>query len=272
MRILVLNQYYPPDVANTARLLEDWLDYLAAQHEVQIIAGRPSYGAAGAVRISRVKVTRVPSLALGRRTLFGRALTYVSYLAFAAVRSMFVRRPDVVVALTDPPVVGAVGAVAAARYRRPLVLVSHDIHPDIGLAMGVLRDGPAVRLWRRVNRFPRSRARTIVVVGRDMGRRLEAQGVPADKLVYVPTWASGEMLDGAARDRLRASHGWTDHFVVMHAGNMGMAQNLAMIPDVAERLGGHPDIRLALLGDGPARPALAAELMRRGLSNVELLA
>lgn len=271
MRILVLNQYYPPDAANTARLLEDWLEDLATTHDVRIIAGRPSYDATGPASPGRVQVTRVPSLALGRGTLLARAVTYASYLLFAAARSLFVRRPDIVVALTDPPIIGAVGVLASLRYRRPLVLVSHDMHPDIGLAMGVLKNGTTVRVWMLVNRLTRSRAQTIVVVGRDMGRRLEAQGVSAEKLVYVPTWASGEMLDPDERDRLRASHGWTDNFIVMHAGNMGMAQNLTMIPDVAERLVDHPDIRLALLGNGPARPVLVAELERRGLTNVELL-
>jgi hypothetical protein len=272
LRILVLNQYYPPDASNTARLLEDWLEDLATTEEVRIIAGRPSYDATEPSGPGRVNVTRVPSLARGRTTLLARAVTYVSYLLLAAVRSLCVRRPDVIVALTDPPVIGAVGALASLRYRRPLVLVSHDMHPDIGLAMGVLTDGVAVRLWRWVNRLTRSRAHTIVVVGRDMGRRFEEQGVPADKIVYVPTWATGEMLDAQARDRLRQSHGWTDRFVVMHAGNMGLAQNLTMVPDVAERLVDHPEIRLALLGNGPARPALVAELDRRGLTNVEVLA
>ncbi|MEJ7783796.1 MAG: glycosyltransferase family 4 protein [Solirubrobacteraceae bacterium] len=271
MRILVLNQYYPPDSANTARLLADWLEALAVENDVQIIAGRPSYGAAGPVTAGRVRVTRVPSLGLGRSTLVARALTYLSYLVFAAARSLFTRRPDVIVALTDPPVIGAVGALAAARYRRPLVLVTHDMHPDIGLAMGVLKEGIAVGLWRAANRLTRSRAHTIVVVGRDMERRFEQQGVPADKLVYVPTWASGEALDAVAREELRARHGWTGTFIVMHAGNMGMAQNLMMVPDVARRLQEHPDVRIVLLGDGPARPALIAELARRGLKNVELL-
>lgn len=273
MRVLVLNQYYPPDSANTARLLADWLEDLAEDHDVEIIAGRPSYNASGGGSDSRaaVKVTRVPSLGLGRNTLVARALTYLSYLAFAALRSLFVRRPDVVVALTDPPVIGAVGAVTATRYRRPLVLVSHDVHPDIGLAMGVLHEGAAVRVWRLLNRYARRRAQTIVVVGRDMARRLEAQGVPRDKLVYVPTWASGETLDVQERDSLREQHGWTDRFLVMHAGNMGMAQNLLMIPEVAARLNHHPAIRLVFLGDGPARPALRKELTRRGLTNVEML-
>jgi len=273
VRVLVLNQYYPPDSANTARLLADWLEDLAEDHEVEIIAGRPSYNANHGARRSRgrVKVTRVASLGLGRKTLLARALTYVSYLAFAAVRSLFVRRPDVIVALTDPPVIGAVGALTAARYRRPLVLLSHDVHPDIGLAIGVLHDGAAVRLWRLVNRYMRRRARTIVVVGRDMARRFEEQGVPAEKLVYVPTWASGGTLDPQERESLRERHGWTGRFIVMHAGNMGMAQNLLMIPDVAARLKDHSDIRLVFLGDGPARPALRNELDRRGLNNVEIL-
>jgi glycosyltransferase involved in cell wall biosynthesis len=272
MRILVLNQYYPPDSANTARLLGDWLEELALAHDVRIIAGRPSYDVTRAAGPQRVKVTRVPSLGLGRGTLLARVLTYLSYLLLAAARSLVGRRPDVVVALTDPPIVGAIGALAAARHRRPLVLVSHDVHPDSALAMGLVKEGAAVKLWRAINRFARSRADTIVVVGRDMLRRFEEQGVPPHKLVYVPTWATGDRLDPVARDALRALHGWTERFIVMHAGNMGLAQNLALIPDVAARLREHPAIRLVLLGDGPARPALAAAIRDRGLPNVDFLA
>lgn len=275
MRVLVFNQYYPPDTSNTARLLADFLEHLALTHEVEVVAGTPSYqpddqrttAADGAVR-----VTRVPSLTLGRGSMISRALTYLSYLGLSLLRGVALRRPDVVVALTDPPVIGAVGAVVALRYRRPMVFVSHDVHPDIGLAMGLLTEGPAVRAWRAVNAFIRARAQRIVVVGRDMGDRLREQGVPAEKLSYVPTWGSGEALDDAARAEARARLGWTERFVVMHAGNMGLAQNLPLLLDVAERLRDDPAIGIVFLGDGPSREALAAEAKERGLHNVEFLA
>ncbi|MFA5787810.1 MAG: glycosyltransferase family 4 protein [Actinomycetota bacterium] len=44
MRILFVNQYFPPDSASTANLLGELCEDLAARgHEVHVVAGRPSY-------------------------------------------------------------------------------------------------------------------------------------------------------------------------------------------------------------------------------------
>jgi glycosyltransferase involved in cell wall biosynthesis len=65
--------------------------------------------------------------------------------------------------------------------------------------------------------------------------------------------------------------GFEESFVVMHAGNMGLSQNLEMLPQVASALTDESDVRLVLLGDGPAKPLLKAEVERRRLDNVEFL-
>ena len=95
-------------------------------------------------------------------------------------------RPDLVVAMTDPPVVGLVGLVAAKRYRCPLVQISHDVYPDIAVALGRVHSRFAVRLWRRMNREVRTAAASIIVVGRDMRERLVAESVDPAKIVVIP--------------------------------------------------------------------------------------
>ena len=45
MRILVINQYFPPDASSTAYILGELAEDLGRDHDVQIIAGRPSYEA-----------------------------------------------------------------------------------------------------------------------------------------------------------------------------------------------------------------------------------
>ena len=271
MRILILNQYYPPDTANTARLLKQWADRLAEKHEVRLIAGRPSYAPEARFEDGAVEVRRVASFSGGRRGLVSRAFGYLSYLALATFRGVAGPRPDVVVAMTDPPIVGLAAAIVALRFRRPLVVVVHDIHPDIGIAMGTFREGPLVKAWRFLNGVVRHRASCVIVVGRDMRQKLAAEGVPEAKLQYVPTWGFGEVLGDEDRASLRRRVGFDGSFVVMHAGNMGLAQNLDVIPPVAEALLGEPDVRIVFLGDGPSRPHLRAEIERRGLSNVEFL-
>jgi len=213
----------------------------------------------------------VRSLAFARASLAGRALNYLSYLALSLIAALRSSRPDVIVAQTDPPIIGAIAAIAAARFRCRFVFICHDVHPDIGIAMGVMRNRVLIVAWRAINHFIRRRADRIVVVGRDMGDKLEREGVDRRKLVYVPTWSSDDATDAATVARLRDELGWGERFVVMHAGNIGLAQNIEIFPRVAERLWDEHEILIVLLGDGAARPALERTIVARRLSNVQLL-
>jgi colanic acid biosynthesis glycosyl transferase WcaI len=272
VRILIINKYFPPDTASTAQLLGELAEDLGVENRVDLVVGRPSY-APGRLepRPAGVRVRTVPSTALGRASVARRALDYLSFLAFALAAALRTRSPDVVVTMSDPPGVGVIGALAAARHRCSFVQVCHDIHPDIAIALGKMREGKITRMWRGVNRLVQRRADRIVVVGRDMLEKLAAEGVAREKLRFVPTWASAQVESPQAIAAVRSAQRWHGKFVVMHAGNMGLSQNVAMYPEVASALADLDDVVIAFLGDGPARPALLREAAERGLGNVQLL-
>ncbi len=273
MRILIINKYFPPDTASTAQLLGELAEDLGVENRVELVVGQPSYDPGRLEpRPAGVSVRTVPSTALGRASVARRALDYLSFLAFALVAALRARSPDVVVTMSDPPGVGVIGALAAARHRCSFVQVCHDIHPDIAIALGKMSEGKITRVWRGVNRLVQRRADRIVVVGRDMLEKLAAEGVAREKLRFVPTWASAQVESPQTIAAVRSAQGWHGKFVVMHAGNMGLSQNMAMYPEVASALTDLDDVVIAFLGDGPARPALVRETAHRGLGNVQLLA
>jgi glycosyltransferase involved in cell wall biosynthesis len=273
VRILFVNLYFPPDAAGSAYILGELAEDLAASHDVCVVVGRPSYNAQRTTyQPAGVRVIRVPSAAFDRSRLTGRALNYATFTVLAAIRASFVRRPDLIVTMTDPPVIGVIGAICALRHRRPFVQISHDVYPDIAIALGKLRNPVLAALWRLSNRLVRRTASLIIVVGRDMQEKLAAQGVPADKLAFVPTWGLRQEVDDEGVRETRDRLGWANRFVVMHAGNMGPAQHLETLLDAAERLREHEDTRVVFLGDGAAKTSLVRKAERRGLHNVEFLA
>ncbi len=103
-----------------------------------------------------------------------------------------------------------------------------------------------------------------------MLERLVSQGVPREKLRFVPAWASQADIDPEAVEAVRRAHGWDGRFVVMHAGNVGAATDVDVCLDAASLLQDAPDVVLVFLGGGPGKPALAESLARRRLGNVEL--
>ena len=253
-------------------MLGELAEDLARSHEVQVVAGYPSYSADSTnFQPIGVEVVRVRSTTFARTSIVGRLVNYATFSAAAALRACRLPRPDLVVAMTDPPIIGLVGLLAARRYRRPLVQISHDVYPDIAMALGRMRSSLLQRLWRRANGLVRSGAESIIVVGRDMRERLVADAVDPAKIEVIPTWASPQALDPVARAATRRTMGWDDRFVVMHAGNAGLAQNLGVLLDAASELRDEHDILLVILGDGAAKPAMQARAAREGMSNIVFL-
>jgi glycosyltransferase involved in cell wall biosynthesis len=272
MRILIINQYFPPDASNTAYLLGELAEDLAARHEVTVVAGRPSYNTGVSSFVPRgPRVVRIRSTGFDRSSLWGRAANYLSYLAGSMVRAMALPRPDVVVTMTDPPVIGVIGAAVSMRYRRPLVHVCHDLYPDIAIALGTLQPGRATRIWGRVNRFVWSRADLVCAVSRDMQDKLVARGVPARRVEVVPTWATAQAPDPEGVARTRSELGWDGRMVVMHAGNLGLAQDAITIVRAAQHLRERSDIEIVFLGDGAGKSALVEIVRSAGLDNVSFL-
>ena len=282
MRILVLNQYFAPDRSATAQLLTELCEDLAdAGHEVEVVAGRPSYnperatrsrGLLSRERIGNVRVTRAWSTGFHRSGIGGRLANYASYLTTSTMGALSSQRPDVVLAWTDPPPVSVVGAIVGRVRRAPLVVTTQDLFPEVALRVGVLDQPAVIRMLRATRRMVMRRASRVVAIGRDQRVRLIALGVPVEKLEVIPNWADGVLirpLDGESQ--LRRGMGWSDRFVVMHSGNIGFSQDLETIIDAADILQREDDVVFAIVGDGATKPRLEGEVRQRRLANVVFL-
>src|SRR5712691_7671783 len=110
-RLLVLNQYYWPGVEATAQLLAELCESLVDEYEVRVLTGL-LYGHEDEPRRlthNGVEIVRVPSTAFERSRLGLRALNYGSFLAGALLAGLSEPRPDLVLCMTDPPMIGDVG-------------------------------------------------------------------------------------------------------------------------------------------------------------------
>ena len=275
MRILVLNQYFHPDRSATSQLLTELCEDLALVHDVTVVTGRPSYDPAYPVssrglvskeRHRRVKVARVWSTQFDRSAgMAGRVSNYATYLGSSLLGALRADRPDIVLALTDPPPIGLIGLGLARLWRAPFVLVSKDVFPEVAVVLGHLSDRRLIGALRRLSRALFRGADRVVSIGRDMDARLLERGVPRHRISTIHDWADGSVvrpLDGPSV--LRAERGWDDRFVVMHSGNVGLSQSLGSLIEAADRLRDETDIVFAIVGEGAAKAALQTDVRRRG--------
>src|SRR5580658_3054802 len=231
MKILLLNLYYPPDTSATAKMAASVAEALSAQHDVTVLCGRPSYDPterrpwrlwqtefSGRARILRVGSTDFRRFAMKRRVL-----NYLSYVVLAIPRALFVPC-DVVLAMTDPPFEGIVGAFAALLKGKPYVYNIRDLYPDMAVGGSIVRPGLLARIWERLHRWALRRAARVIVLGEDMRARIIVKGVDPARIEIVRDGADIP-APGAPQPPLDAEVVRTIRgdfkFVLLHAGNLG---------------------------------------------------
>jgi colanic acid biosynthesis glycosyl transferase WcaI len=279
VRLYFVNRYFYPDESATSQLLSDLAFSLVPHgYEVHILCSRQLYGAAGAklptLEIIRgVVVHRLWTTRFGRHRLLGRAIDYGSFYVSCAVALMRqLRRCDVVVAKTDPPLISVVVA-AVARFKHP-VLINwlQDLFPEVATQLRANPLPASLDRWLRQLRDASLRAATVnVVLGGRMRDYLIARGVPAQKIQVIENWADVLAPKTTDDSLLRTRLGFQQAFVVGYSGNLGRAHEYATLLGAAEALRGEPHIVFLMIGGGTQMEALQSQVALRQLPNVHFL-
>jgi putative colanic acid biosynthesis glycosyltransferase WcaI len=260
-RLLVLNQYYWPGVEATAQLLTELCEALAEDTEVKVVTGvlHGHEDAPRRVVQNGVEVVRVPSTSFERSKLGARAANYATYLTSALLRGLRGPRPDVVLCMTDPPIVADIALLLARRYRVPLVVISQDVFPEIAVQLNRLENPVAKRLLRGLVSLYLRRADRIVAIGDTMRRRLEEKGARPDRVRVIPNWVdTSRLVPWEKANEWARKIGVDKKFVVMHSGNVGHAQDLDSLVRAATFLRDLDDLSIFIIGTGARHAELVA--------------
>ena len=267
MRVLLLNLYFPPDTSATAKMAQTVVDALASRHDVTVLCGRPSYDpterrswrlfqseSAGRLTIIRVGSTDYP-----RQQMKKRIFNYLSYLLLSVPRALFLPC-DVILAMTDPPFEGIVGAFIALLKRKPFVYNIRDMYPDMAVGGSIVKPGLLSRIWEKLHRWALRRATCVVVLGEDMRNRIVSKGIPSSNVCVVRDGAElpspGSRAPVLDDEVIRAIRG-DFQFVLLHAGNLGFYGAWDTLLAGAKELCGE-GIALVLVGEGAQRDRLMA--------------
>ena len=240
------------------------VDALAERHEVVVLCGRPSYDPLERhpfYFLRREKrgnsvVERVGSTTFPRHRMARRVLNYLSYVALAVPRALMIRA-DVVLAMTDPPFEGIVGAFVALLKRRPFVYNIRDLYPEMAISGEIVRPAWWVRLWEKLHRWALKRATRVIVLGDDTRERIMAKGIDPARVIVVRDGA--KLPEGL----LNQDHSVTREvrsgypFVVLHAGNLGFYGAWDTVVKSARMLNGD-GVGFVFVGDGAARSQVEA--------------
>ena len=285
MHIVFFNRSFYPDISATGQLLTDLCEDLVREHgcRVSVVTGpplRPSVETASTGRglVSRetyrgVEIHRASGTRFDKRRFIGRAANYVSYFLSACWAGLRLERPDVVVSLTDPPIIGIGAWIAGRKAGAPLVMVFQDLFPEVTALLPDFHSDTINAALQAVSRFLCRRASRIVALGETMRRRLiDNKGADPARIEIIENWAdTATLVPGTKPNAFSDAHQLSDMFVVMHSGNLGLSQSLDVIVDAAALLTDLTDLVVVFQGEGVKKAELQERAAARGLTNVRFL-
>lgn len=272
-RITFINRFFAPDLSPTSELLTQLAAHFAAEGwSVAALASQRFYDRPGRLParalVGEVHVRRLPVTGLARLGLVGRAVDYLSFYlgAFLSLIARL-RRGDIVVVNTDPPLIGVIVHWAARLRGARTVNWLHDLYPEVAEAHGLaFAAGPVGRfLARRRDACLRAAALNVAIC-ESMAALIDRRA-PGARVRVVHNWCDDRAIRPLAAEAnpLRAAWGLEGRFVVGYSGNLGRAHDWRTMALAAQRLAERADVTFLMIGAGAGMAALKAEIERLGL-------
>ncbi len=285
VNVLVVCPHYAPDEAPTGEVMTSIVEGLAERgHRLHVVTALPWYrdhkvaeGWTG--RFSRREktgwgwITRLHPFPTDKRNIPARAVAFGGFTVLAALAAMrrpdrsF--RPDVVLVMSPPLILGIAGWWSALRWRVPMVFNIQDVFPDVAVEVGAIKNPKVIAVASWLERFLYRRSQAVTVLSEDLRQNLAAKLARhrPERVEVIPNFVDAERIRPGDHDNsYRREFGLGDRTVVMYAGNLGYSQSVDLMLDAARALADDPSVVFVVNGGGSARAALAEQA--KGLDNV----
>ena len=219
-----------------------------------------------------VRVRRTWLIPLPNRKSWERMLNYGSFLASAAIRGIFLARPDVVIATSPQLLVGLSGLIIAKFKRVPFVFEVRDLWPESLEAVGVSgKESPLFRVLRKIAGLLYKKATHIVVVTPAFKEHLEREwSVPTGKISVVVNGVDHNFFrPQEPQTEIVDEFGLQGRFVVGYIGTIGNAHGIETLVEAATALQSiNPHIHFLVVGEGAEKERLERLVLQKKLNNV----
>ncbi len=282
MKIVILSQYFPPEVGAPQNRLYELAQRLHARgHDITVFTAMPNYPAMKvhpeyrgkrfcSETMNNLHVYRSWIWVSSSKRILSRLLNYFSFVFTAAIwATLKMKRSDVLICESPPLFLGLTARWLAFVKRTPLLFNVSDLWPESAEKLGLVTNKRILALTTRLEESTYRAAR--LITGQTQGIVHDIQRrMPNKNVFWLPNGVDGGFYDPQAFDRRwRSNQGFAEEDVLLlYAGIIGHAQGLDVILDAAAKLGSGAQTRWLLLGAGPEKERLMDRVVSERIPHV----
>ena len=279
MRVLIVCQYYWPE---NFRINEIASSLAERGLDIEVLTGKPNYPAGkcfDGYRAWGCQREVVQGITINRVPLFPRgdggmrlALNYLSFIFSGLIFAPLMlrhKRYDLIFVYGLSPILQTIPAICLGWIKKcPIILWIQDLWPESLSASGQVTNKLAISIVKSAVKFIYRKVDLLLVQSKEFIPRVKtlAGETPIiyqpNSFIEAPIAPTG--LNLSATDI-------NDQFQIFFGGNLGIAQALGVIVNVAELLAEIPKIQFVIVGDGVRSEWMQREVKKRNLKNITFL-
>ncbi|HEK9101199.1 glycosyltransferase family 4 protein [Bacillus pfraonensis] len=281
-KVLIVAQNFYPEIGSAANRIKNIYSELTEKgYDVTILTTDPRYPNQNLYKnqefwdeefLDNEKIIRVkPKTRKYTNNMIRRLFLYLE-ITFRFIMAIFGMKEkyDHVFVSTPPIFIGLAGIFAKKRLKANLILDVRDLWPESLLGVGVFSNRFVLSIAYGLEKFLYRSADRIIVNSEGFIPYIELKGIPRGIISFMPNSLTEKELKMVTHQPAMDAKK-QEHITVIYTGNIGLAQDIRKLIDVAEHLKNYEHIKFKIIGYGFKSYEVAEVIKRKSLSNIQIV-
>lgn len=286
MKLLILTQYFPPEVgAPQNRLYELAIRLQALGVDITVLTAMPNYPQMQIYEpyknksyvyeeVDGLKIHRSSIYVSKNKSIIPRLRNYFSFVVSSAITGKKrLKQFDFLLCESPPLFLGYSAMFLAKQLKAKLIFNVSDLWPESAEKLGVVNNKRLLNLAYNLEK--KLYQKSVLVTGQTQGICDNIkQRFPNVHTYWLPNGVDLNFYnpDKVESSNWRTKNGFSDSdFIMLYAGILGIAQGLEIILEAASQLKDRPLLKFVFLGSGPEKEKLISLSNKKALSQVFFL-
>lgn len=269
-KILLITQNFHPEIGSAANRMKNIYKILNKDHKIHVLTTNPTYPNREIYedekfwQDSPTEVTRIKTRTQCYTTnLFLRMILYLeTILKMIFHVSCSKEKYDTILISTPPIFISLVGFIAKKKWQAKLIIDVRDLWPETLLGIGKIKGHVLLKIAYYFEKKMYQVADQIIVNSEAFSDYLIQKGVDKNVITYIPNGLTIEELI------LPKKMNQTKKTTIIYTGNIGLAQNLEVLLQIAYKLQYDQTIHFKIVGYGYKKEQLIKKIIERKLTNM----
>lgn len=269
-KITLLIDNFTPDLGAASFRFESIVKELADRgNQINIIASYPNridLDNFEDFKYKNVQIIRINKKKLKENTI-QRAFNYFNFFYEAIKVGIKVSKDsDLIIATSPQLLVGVAGAIISKINKKKFILDIRDLWPDIVLDMGVMkRYNPIYIILKILENFMYKQSDYLIYNSPGFKEYLECK-YPKENMSLITNGIDDYILEYFKDKQVKIEK--KDKYKILYAGNLGIAQDIKILVDLAKR---RKDIEVILIGKGSQEKIIVDKIKELQVENIKLI-